>query len=202
MSKLAKFALVSIALIVLAGCRAGSEEDSQAAQLELLSVQDKATRSQESQLNQDDVSREGACSLSILDEQLLAAVNEARSEARWCGATHYQATTPVTWNCDVEPAAHAHSRDMADNNFFSHTGSDGLRVSHRVDRTDYEWSMLGENIAAGYTSVNAVMTGWLASPGHCATIMSDDYLEMSAAMVIAEQADYYTYWTLIMARGW
>ena len=38
-----------------------------------------------------------------------------------------------------------------------------LRVDLDATRAGYTWSAWGENIAAGYTSVSAVMQGWIAS---------------------------------------
>ena len=56
---------------------------------------------------------------------------------------------------------------MATQNYFSHTSADGRTLADRINATGYAWSALGENIAAGYPSVNAVVDGWMASDGHC-----------------------------------
>jgi uncharacterized protein YkwD len=54
---------------------------------------------------------------------------------------------------------------MVANNYFSHTGSDGSSMATRVNATGYAWSSLGENIAAGYSGIDAVLAGWMASDG-------------------------------------
>ena len=36
---------------------------------------------------------------------------------------------PLTWNDDLAAVARAHSQDMADQNFFSHRGSDGRTIA-------------------------------------------------------------------------
>lgn len=89
------------------------------------------------------------CLTSQLDDELLVALNAARAQARNCGSDFYEAVGPVTWNCQLEAAGLTHSTDMGDNNFFSHTGSNGLRVGSRATQAGYSWNMVGENIAAG-----------------------------------------------------
>ena len=46
-------------------------------------------------------------------------------------------------------AARCHSVDMAENDFFSHTGSDGSNFSQRMRDAGYTGSPRAENIAAG-----------------------------------------------------
>lgn len=142
----------------------------------------------------------GDCELSELDQQLLTKINQVRATARACGEQTFQAAGPVVWNCTLEGAAQAHSQDMGDNNFFSHTGSDGLRVGARADIAGYDWLMVGENIAVGYSSVDAVVNAWLDSPSHCSTIMESRYTEMANALYLPSAADYSTYWTLLMGK--
>jgi len=95
--------------------------------------------------------------MSADDKEMLTQVNNARSQARDCGMVNYTATTALSWNCTLEAVAVEHSRDMGDNNFFSHMGSDGLSVGDRVTNAGYDWSAVGENIAAGQPTIDAVM---------------------------------------------
>ena len=142
----------------------------------------------------------GECVVSSVQQQLLDAHNTARAEARYCGSSYYPAVTALSWNCQLSAAAAAHNQDMVDNNFFSHTGSDGLQPSDRVQAAGYEYSYMGENIAAGYSSVTSVMNGWLDSPGHCSNIMNANYTEMGADRLTSSTADYSTYWTADFGR--
>ena len=98
------------------------------------------------------------------DKQMLTQVNNARSQPRDCGSESYPASPALSWQCTLEEVAYAHSRDMGDYNFFSHIGSDGLTVGERVTNAGYEWSAVGENIAAGYQTIDSVMAAWLDSP--------------------------------------
>ena len=138
--------------------------------------------------------------MSVADKEILTQVNDARSQVRSCGNQTYQATSTLSWHCTLENVAMGHNRDMGDHNFFSHTGSDGLRPADRVTNAGYNWSAVGENIAAGQRSISAVMTVWLDSPGHCANIMNPGYSEIGAASYTVTGSDYPVYWTQNFAK--
>lgn len=60
---------------------------------------------------------------------------------------------------------------------------------------------MGENIAAGYDTVSAVMDGWLASPGHCANLMNPNFTQIGVACIRGSTGNAYgTYWTMDLAR--
>jgi uncharacterized protein YkwD len=138
--------------------------------------------------------------MSKNDKQMLTQVNTIRSQPRNCGSENYPATAALSWHCTLEDVAFAHSRDMGDYNFFSHTGSDGLTVGDRVRNAGYDWSHVGENIAAGQQTIDTVMAAWLDSPGHCANIMRSVYTEFGAASYSVDGSDYPIYWTQVFAR--
>ncbi len=142
------------------------------------------------------------CSLSAEDQSMLATVNAVRAQARVCGSTSYPAAPPLAWNCKLQTAALNHSRDMGDNNFFSHTGSAGDSVGERSTAAGYAWSYVGENIAAGapLSSVSAVVKAWVDSPGHCANLMRSTYTELGAAKYSNSSSAYGVYWTQVFGR--
>ncbi|MEW5755395.1 MAG: CAP domain-containing protein [Pseudomonadota bacterium] len=129
------------------------------------------------------------------DKQLLTLVNTARAVARSCGATRYGAAPPLAWHCNLEQAAQGHSTSMADNDFFSHIGLDGSNPGERITATGYIWRAYGENIAAGYSTEEDVVNGWLNSPGHCANLMNPRFTEIGTASAENPAARYRIYWT-------
>lgn len=123
---------------------------------------------------------------------LLDAVNRARAIDRNCGERHFTAARALTWNPALGAAAQAHSRDMARQSYFSHQSKDGREVADRAKQAGYRWRGIGENIAMGQESVDQVMEGWLASPGHCANIMDRWFTEMGSAHAVAGGRAYWT----------
>jgi len=76
----------------------------------------------------------------------------------------------LEWDESVAVVAHAHSQDMLDRAFFAHTNPDGLSPFDRLRDAGIGYSRAAENIAWGYPSAEAVLQGWLGSPGHRANL--------------------------------
>ncbi|MDK3158159.1 CAP domain-containing protein [Kamptonema cortianum] len=82
--------------------------------------------------------------------------------------------SPLTLSPLLSQAAQTHSQNMALQDFFNHTGLDGSSPSDRARIVGYT-SGAAENIAAGYTTPEAVVTGWMNSPGHRENILNPNY---------------------------
>lgn len=136
-------------------------------------------------------------SSGVLKRQTLAQINRIRAQARRCGGRVYRPASPVRWNSKLENAAHAHSRDMASNDFFEHIGTGGLKASDRVGHTGYLWRSVGENIYAGAPHLQEAIDGWVDSSSHCATIMNPDFEEMGVACDRSRSSYYGTYYTQV-----
>jgi len=102
----------------------------------------------------------------------------------------------LTWNDALATATAGHSIDMATNNYFSHTSLSGATMVDRISSAGYAWSSLAENIAAGYDSIAAVMTGWMDSDDHCVNLMNPQLREIGMACAANDSTTYGTYWTM------
>ncbi|HTY02685.1 MAG TPA: CAP domain-containing protein [Rhodocyclaceae bacterium] len=141
------------------------------------------------------VSPEDACGIADFGTTMLAAVNAARATGRNCGTTWYAAAPALAWNAQLAQAAAAHSHDMANNNYFSHTGLNGSTPVDRIAATGYLGSAWAENIYGGPSDIATVMTGWLASEGHCVDIMTAALKDFGAACATNASSTYRNYWT-------
>ncbi|MBU6436388.1 MAG: CAP domain-containing protein [Betaproteobacteria bacterium] len=147
------------------------------------------------------LSADTTCALPDFVATVLKAVNDARAQGRTCGSQTFIAAAPLNWNDRLFAAAAGHSTDMAQKNYFSHSGADGSAFDTRLSAAGYAYSVAGENIAAGYADVAAVMQGWLSSPGHCANLMNAQYKDIgvSCAKGVPGVSSYGTYWTMDLA---
>lgn len=102
------------------------------------------------------------------ENQVLALVNQQRAQ-NGCNVA-------LTIDSRLQTAAYLHSQDMAINNFFSHTGSNGSTAGERITAQGYRYSAVAENIAAGYTTPQEVVAGWMNSSGHRANILNCSYV--------------------------
>ncbi|WP_233815504.1 CAP domain-containing protein [Saccharothrix sp. S26] len=89
-------------------------------------------------------------------------------------------------------AARAHSADMAANNYFDHVSQDGRSFVDRVKAAGYP-APGAENIAAGQRTAEAVVKGWMDSPGHRANILNCKLKALGVGM--ARGGSYGIYWT-------
>ncbi|MFL1512737.1 CAP domain-containing protein [Pseudomonas prosekii] len=128
-------------------------------------------------------------------QKLLELLNAARAQPRQCGGQAFAATTPLAWNAILGAAAEAHSRDMANNNYFDHKDRNGGTPGDRAELAGYSYQQIGENIAAGQDTIRKVVDGWIGSPGHCANLMNPQFQELGAAYAVDPKSDSGIYWT-------
>jgi uncharacterized protein YkwD len=132
---------------------------------------------------------------AAVSQLVLALTNEARAHARRCGWRRFGPAPPLSLAPALTRAASVHSQDMAAHDYFSHTGSDGSTPGERATRAGYRWKMVGENIASGVRTPRAVVAGWLASPHHCANIMTPEFREMGVAFAVNPASAELIDWT-------
>ena len=101
----------------------------------------------------------------------------------------------MNWSATLARAALGHSQDMARNNYFSHDGLDGSKPADRVTRAGYKWRATGENIAAGQTTPEDAVAGWIKSPPHCKNLMKPVFTEMGVAFAVDQKSKMGVYWT-------
>ena len=86
-------------------------------------------------------------------------------------------------NAKLARAAQGHSRDMAEQDYFSHTAPDGSTPLQRMRASGYipnaqDGYMVGENIAWGtmwLATPQSIVNAWMASPGHRADVLDGSY---------------------------
>jgi len=123
--------------------------------------------------------------------------------------------TALKWNEEIADVCRAHSKDMADNDFFSHTGSDSTNSSYRLILGGVcYWNLTGENIArVNIIDVYVVNTrgevvdikyktleklvqdtidGWMNSPVHRQNILSSKFDEAGIGLTVFNDSYYFT----------
>lgn len=125
---------------------------------------------------------------------MLDEVNRVRGQARQCGGKSFAAAAPLSWNATLATVAEAHSRAMANGNFFSPLDRDGRTPGDRAELAGYTGTPIGQNIAAALDRPRRVVEGWLASPGHCANLMNPQFSNLGAAYAVDPQSDAGIYW--------
>jgi uncharacterized protein YkwD len=94
----------------------------------------------------------------------------------------------LQWDSRVAAVAQAHSQDMVDRSFFSHTNPDGETPWDRLAAAGVTYTYAGENIAYGYPTAASVFQAWMNSSGHRANIENPNFTHHGVGLVG-------TYWT-------
>lgn len=146
----------------------------------------------------------------ISKRDILEAINDVRKKRIDCndGNGMIGPSMLLMWNDNLYSAALEHSIDLATTDTFSHLGSGkatdrtGLKLKResyfdeRIEMNGYKnASSVGENIAAGQTSIDEVVDAWLASPDHCANLVNPVFKEVGVAIAFDETSEYGIYWT-------
>ena len=118
-------------------------------------------------------------SRAVLEQEVIAEVNIRRAAGADCRTGgSFDPTHDLAHNDKLQCAARGHSLDMVERDFFDHVSPDGGQMTDRASAVGYDYYVLGENIAMGHTNAKEVVDGWMTSDGHCANIMSPEFLEL------------------------
>ena len=120
--------------------------------------------------------------LAQLNAAILCLVNGERAD---------KSLPPLTQNSQLDKAATGMAARMVSEHFFSHETPDGKTVVDRVEPTGYipnsgDW-VVGENLAWGSGALStpqAIVNGWMNSPGHRANILAPDYKDIGLAVAM------------------
>ena len=115
------------------------------------------------------------------EQEVVRLVNEQRA------ASGFNA---LTFNSELSSIARIKSQDMHDNHYFSHTSPVFGSTFSLLDQYGISYKTAGENIAMGYTTPEAVVTGWMNSPGHRANILNASFTQIGVGYVASGN-----YWT-------
>lgn len=107
--------------------------------------------------------------------------------------------SPVTLDLKLISASEVHAKDMAENGFVSHTGSNGSAHSDRMLDKGYVFSIAGENVASGQNSWQKVFKAWQDSPGHNENLLMPEATHFGVGLVFEKNTEYHYYWAMIMA---
>ncbi len=126
------------------------------------------------------------------EQQVVDLVNTERANR---GLPPYKRMTAL------DNAARYHSADLGQDNYFQHDSYD--RVSGNLVYVCGTWTRIGtyysgasgENIAAGYSTPQSVMNGWMNSTGHRNNILSTYSWEIGVGYAAVNGSTYYHYWT-------
>ena len=117
---------------------------------------------------------------------IIAAIN---------GARRANGKPPLRYNPRLEVAARSQVRAMVAKDQLSHDLGSTLR--QRVTAAGYEGAV-GENLAAGQSTLQQAIDGWLKSSGHRETLLSTRFVEFGLAAGSGRPGSRYgAFWAMV-----
>jgi uncharacterized protein YkwD len=112
-----------------------------------------------------------------------------------------QKLAPLKLNSELAIAAQRHSEEMVSLDFFDHSSPDGRKPENRTAAAGYKGRYTGENIAAGSSTPEDVVRGWINSPGHRENILNPNAREIGIGYIYSAsdsgRETWRYYWTQI-----
>ena len=136
------------------------------------------------------------------EDAALDEMNRHRGTGYTCASGPKMSVPAYAMNDELRIAARCHSMDMAEENYFSHTGSDGSRFSDRARDAGYGGGPRYENIAAGNGTGVASVGQWMgSSTGHCDAVMADNANRVGIGYYRKAGTRWTHYWTAVFGQG-
>ncbi len=98
--------------------------------------------------------------------------------------------SPLTQDWQLSRVARYKSEDMKNKGYFSHTSPTYGSPFEMMKNFGISYRSAGENIAKGYATPEAVVKGWMNSPGHRANILNKSFTHIGVGYV--ENGSYWT----------
>ena len=150
-------------------------------QLKKSKVQNNQLKSQIDELNEEIRSKESDLQdkdreindlkdkITFLPDNLLSLTNAKRIEA---------GLSPLQLNKKLNESAKLKAEDMLSKSYWAHDAPDGTEPWYFFDKVRYSYSSAGENLAFGYLTGDAMVTGWMNSLEHKKNILDPKYKEV------------------------
>ncbi len=128
-----------------------------------------------------------ADNVGLVSAAVLCLINHKRAE---------NDESPLTSSPELEQAAEGHCQELVADDYFAHVSPSGETPVDRIRTTGYipgpgVGYVIGENLAWGtyqLSTPQAIVSAWIASPGHLANILEAQYRETGIGITPAVPA--------------
>lgn len=133
----------------------------------------------------------GVSSLSLNSGDVLAKATNI-SISGLLSATNVQRSSngvgSLGLDSQLNAAAQAKANDMVSRGYWAHVTPDGKQPWWFITNAGYQYLSAGENLAYGFMTSDATITGWMNSPSHRTNLLNGTFTEVGFG--IADTNDY------------
>lgn len=113
----------------------------------------------------------------VTTSELLNATNKERER---------QGQAALRISPELNKAAQLKAKNMFAAQYWAHNAPDGTTPWHWFGLAGYSYSEAGENLAKNFTTSDAIVAAWMASPTHRANILKSAYQDVGFAVMDGE----------------
>lgn len=124
--------------------------------------------------------------IAQMETQVWQRINQERQQ---------RGLQPLRQNAKLNLVARNYSKQMAQQNFFSHNDPQGRGSAQRVEQYGISYNLLGENLFKSINAPNPVplsISGWMKSPGHRQNILRSTFTETGVGVWRTGNTYYFT----------
>ncbi len=110
----------------------------------------------------------------FFNDQLLSLINRDRIS---------QDISTVQFNEELNFSAMNKAKDLIQNNYFAHVSPDGKKPWDWINRDNYKYLLVGENLAMNFTTPESVHKALMLSPSHKKNILNKEYKDIGLAVL-------------------
>ncbi len=117
---------------------------------------------------------------------VLGYATEMSSSALLSGTNNQRSShgfKTLTLNSRLSQAAQNKASDMATQDYWSHNSPSGKTPWSFITAAGYSYQTAGENLAYGFDTSSATITGWMNSPEHRANILNSSYTNVGFGVI-------------------
>ncbi|MBU4347684.1 CAP domain-containing protein, partial [Patescibacteria group bacterium] len=108
-----------------------------------------------------------------ISKQILELINQERTANN---------LSPLSTDPALNNSALAKARDMLNNNYFAHKSPGGKMPWDWINRGEYGYLFVGENLAMNFTSARSAHAALMLSESHKKNILNDKYADIGLAV--------------------
>ncbi|WP_078576103.1 CAP domain-containing protein [Salipaludibacillus agaradhaerens] len=88
----------------------------------------------------------------------------------------------LEWHEAAADTAYGHSREMSEEDYFSHTSPVTGSLGDRLDQHEINYLLAAENIAANHLDSIEAVEGWMNSEGHRLNILNEEFTHLGVGV--------------------
>ena len=95
---------------------------------------------------------------------------------------------PLEYSATASDCVREHCADMSEKDYFSHDSKNGMTSAQRMKKSGIDYTICGENLAAGYEDAFGMVDGWYNSSGHRKNLLDSEFLYLGVGVVYGNES--------------